>query len=63
MMTRHVPMTFCPSLVHGVPDTFDYAAWLRTADRGIDHGLNPDAVWRLHRRLARRDDCDLGGEG
>jgi hypothetical protein len=54
----------CPACEYRASDRFDYAAWLRAADRAIDKGLNANAVWRLHEKFTRRgDDCEIGGEG
>lgn len=47
---------------------YDYERWLRMAENGIDKGLNPSAVWRLHEKVARRqhysegEQVELGGE-
>ena len=45
---------------------YDYTTWLRLANRGIENGLNPNAVWRLHEKVARRqhysEEYELGGE-
>jgi hypothetical protein len=58
-MLRTMPRTAEPE--------YDYARWLHVADNGIEKGLNANAVWRLHEKVARRqhyDDApyDLGGE-
>jgi hypothetical protein len=58
-----VEVQSCPACEYRTSDRFDYVAWLRAADRAIDKGLNPNAVWRLHEKFTRRsDDCELGGE-
>jgi hypothetical protein len=47
---------------------YEYTRWLRVAENGIEKGLNPNAVWRLHEKVARRQHydghghCELGGE-
>ena len=46
---------------------YDYDRWLLVAENGIEKGLNPSAVWRLHEKVGRRQhhdgaDYDLGGE-
>lgn len=45
---------------------YSYERWLLVADNGIEKGLNPNAVWRLHEKVARRqhysEEYELGGE-
>jgi hypothetical protein len=53
----------CPACEYRASERFDYAAWLQAADRAIERGLNANGIWRLHEKLARRDECELGGEG
>lgn len=54
----------CEERAGGIATVADYYAWLRVADRGIEVGMNADAIWRLHERVPwlSKDDHDVGGE-
>lgn len=45
---------------------YSYERWLQVADNGIERGLNQNAIWRLHEKVARAQhydgEYDLGGE-
>jgi hypothetical protein len=55
-----------PSSGASLEPAYEYNRWLCVAENGIEKGLNPNAVWRLHEKVARRQHYDghyeLGGE-
>jgi len=55
----------CPGCTVTAAPTYSYEAWLQSAYRAIERGLNANAIWRLHeKRHANHHDheYELGGE-